>query len=330
MATVEAPSVAGLDPPRIVAGARFSVCGAGFPQVDAPISLVTIGDVPARIVFASRDRLIIEAPASLDGGRQPLSIACVPGIAAFVDVGAMVATGLHQVDSPLVDSTDYLYATYSGLRGQDAAVSVFRVSPHGVREPFVSGIVNATSMAFGPGEVLYVSSRFDGTVSRVYEDGRHEVVASDLGRACGLAFAPDGSLFVGDRSGTIFHLNLKGTTRTFATLPPSVAAFHLAMGPDEELYVTAPTLAPRDRVYRIDATGRVEALAPIFGRPQGLAFAPDGVLHVVEALAGSSGVYRLPPSGPSERVVAGRNLVGVTFAPSGEMVVCSNDTVYRF
>ena len=42
-----------------------------------------------------------------------------------------------------------------------------------------------------------------------------------------------------------------------------------------------------------------------FGRPQGLAFDTNGTLFVVEALAGSSGVYRLPSEGPAELAEVG-------------------------
>lgn len=327
---IEAPSVAGLDPPRIVAGARLSIHGAGFPPLDSPTTLVSVGDEPARVVFASRDRLVIESPGSLGGGRHAVTIAGHADTGLTVDVATMVATGVHQVDSPVIDRSGAVYGTYSGSRGQEASVSIFRITPDGVREPFVMGIVNATSMALGPDGTLYVSSRFDGSVSRVFDDGRHEVVATDLGLACGIAFASDGTMFVGDRSGTIFALDSKGAPRAFATLPPSVAAFHLAMGPDGALYATAPTLSPCDRVYRIDDAGRVDALAPVFGRPQGLAFGPDHHLYVVEALAGASGVYRLAASGSPELVVAGPSLIGVAFGPTGDMVVCSSESLYRF
>jgi streptogramin lyase len=71
-----------------------------------------------------------------------------------------------------------------------------------------------------------------------WPDGTTEAFAHDLGVACGLAFAPDGMLFVGDRSGTIFRVDPNGHATTFATLPASVAAFHLAIGPDGALYVS--------------------------------------------------------------------------------------------
>ena len=53
---------------------------------------------------------------------------------------------------------------------------------------------------------LYVSSRFDGQVHRLTSDDRAEVFATGLGTATGLAFAPDGKLFVGDRSGSILRI----------------------------------------------------------------------------------------------------------------------------
>src|SRR2546428_434286 len=101
--------------------------------------------------------------------------------------------------------------------------------------------------------VVYASSsRLAAIVPAELDGGRVTVRV-----ACGLAFADDGTLFVGDRSGTIFRVDAAGRAMTFASLPASVAAFHLAMGPDGALYVTGPTLSPYDTVYRIDREGNV-------------------------------------------------------------------------
>ena len=327
---VSTTELTGVDPLRVVEGGRLWLRGAGLPVPTAHEDLCLIGGVPARAVFAAPDRMAVEVPAGLDGGHTEVKVPWLPGATLFVDVGVMLATGLHQVDNPAVDRQGRVYVTYSGSRGQQAPVSIFRVDkPGGPREPFVTGIVNATSMTFGPDERLYVSSRFDGTVYRIMEDGSSEVMASDLGLACGLAFAPDGTLFVGDRSGTIFHIDGKGRTETLVSLPASVAAFHLAMGPDDAVYVTGPTLGTYDRVYRVSMTGQVETVDDTFGRPQGLAFDAEGTLHVVEALAGSSGVYQLRSSGKT-LLISGPRLVGVAFGPNGTIVVSSSDTVYRF
>ncbi len=125
-----------------------------------------------------------------------------------------------------------------------------------------------------------MSSRFDGTVSRIDATGGAQIIASDLGVACGIAFDTDGAMYVGDRSGTIFRIGPSGGTTAFASLPPSVAAFHLAYGvAGGWLYATAPTLASRDAVYRIDRHGRIETMYEGFGRPQGLAVDPRGDLY---------------------------------------------------
>jgi sugar lactone lactonase YvrE len=328
--TVAEATLTGVDPLRVVPGGRLWLRGSGLPVPSSPREECTIGGVAAAIVFAASDRVALEVPAGLDGGATEIKAPWLPGATPFVQVGAAIATGIHQVDNPALDAEGRVYVTYSGTRGQQSPVSIFRIVPGGPREPFVAGIVNATSMVFGPDGRLYVSSRFDGSVYRVFEDGRHEVIASDLGLACGLAFAPDGTMFVGDRSGTIFHIDPKGRTETLTTLPASVAAFHLAMGPDDALYVTGPTLASYDRVYRIDLAGNHETLAETFGRPQGLAFDNAGVLYVVEALAGVSGIYRLPQSGPKTMAVSGARLVGLAFGADDSLVVSSSDTVWTF
>ena len=117
---------------------------------------------------------------------------------------------------------------------------------------------------------------------------------------------PTGSLYVGDRSGTIFRVR-DGTADAVRDAPPSVAAFHLAMSPSGELFVSAPTLASYDHVYRIDRDGGVRTLLRrSAGRRAGV-LPDEGVLHVVDALAGGSGLYRLPDlDGEPELVVSAR------------------------
>jgi sugar lactone lactonase YvrE len=323
------PSITSIEPVRAVEGGRVTLHGAGFP-VDDGVPSVRFGPAEARVVFASSRRLVVTVPSELEGGRTPIRIDDLPGETPYVSVGATWATGLHQVDNPVFDRDGNLYVTYSGPRGQEAPVSVFRVTRQGTREPFASGIVNATSMTIGPDGHLYVTSRFEGAVYRVGPDGAHEIIATDLGVACGIAFDREGAMYVGDRSGTIFRVRDAKAT-TFATLPPSVAAFHLALSPSGDLYVAAPTLGSYDHVYRISRRGEVAALPAPFGRPQGLAFDQDGVLHVVDAVAGSTGLFRVAgDKAAPELVVAGGAMVGVAFGPAGELVVASNETAYRF
>lgn len=307
----------------------MTIAGTGFP-VDPSLPHVTIGQVPARLSAASPTELQVVVPPGLEGGRMPIRIEEVPGETAYVEVGAPLATGLHQVDSPAFDVHGNLYVTFSGSRGQQSPVAIYVVRPDGTREPFVTGLANPTSLAFDRAGRLHASSRFDGTVYRVDPDGTATIVATDLGVACGIAFGPDGGLYVGDRSGSILRVH-DGRAAQFAVIPPSVAAFHLAFGPDGWLYVTAPTVGVRDAVYRVSPEGEVTVFHDGFGRPQGLAFDTQGHLYVVDALAGAGGVYRLRSDRPgvAEPVVIGGAIIGLAFDPRGGLVLASSDTVYK-
>jgi sugar lactone lactonase YvrE len=322
--------VTGIQPYRAIEGGRISIAGSALLTGDDQAPEVLIGELAARVVYASPSRLDVLVPSGIvDSAAAGLRIDGVARDGVSVQVGVPFATGLHQVDSPVFDHAGNLYVTYSGTRGQQVPVSIFRVRPDGTRESFSTGIVNPTSMTVDAAGRLYVSSRFEGTVYRLLDDGSIQTFATDLGVACGLAFGSDGALFVGDRSGTIFKVDGDGRTTAFATIPASVAAFHLAFGKGDVLYVSGPTLSPYDVVYRIDPDGQVTALPHRFGRPQGLAVDASGALFVVEALAGSSGLYRVPESGEPEPILAGPNLVGVAFDRQGTLVVCSNETAYR-
>jgi len=314
-----------IEPSRAVEGGRVAL----HATIGELPSIITVGGMTARVSYASSNRLIFTVPDGIEGGKTSVQFNEVESDSTFLSVGKKWATGLHQVDNPIFDASGNLYVTYSGSRGQETPVSIFRVTQQGTRQSFASGIVNATSMVVGPDGDLYVSSRFEGLVYRVRNDGTHDVIASDLGVACGLAFDSEGCLYVGDRTGTVFRV-LNGNVKKFATIPPSIAAFHLAISPEDELYISAPTLATYDYVYRINRKGDVSTLPQVFGRPQGLAFDSEGQLYVIEALAGASGLYRIIADGTRQLVVAARALVGVAFGSSGNIAVVSNETAYHF
>lgn len=324
------PRVTDVSPEAAIPGGRLDVSGEAFDVSSSTLPRVSIGGIQAHVGAARSTRLAVTVPQGGSGGAASVTVEGAGGEAA-IQVGRLVADGLHQVDSPVFDAEGRLYLTYSGSRGQQVPVSIFRVDPSGARESFVAGLLNPTAMAFGPDGHLYVSSRFEGVVYKVDDAGHYETFVSDVGVACGLAFASDGTLIIGDRSGSILRVLPGRKAVPIATLPPSVAAFHLAIGSDDTLYVTAPTLSARDHLYRVTLDGTVEIVWSGFGRPQGLAFGPDGALYVVEALAGASGLLRLQPGSNAapERVLAGAGLVGVAFDPRGGLVVVTNDAAWR-
>ncbi len=317
-------------PALAVLGARLDLEGTALPVPDGRAPEVRVGGGRALVAMASRTALGLYVPAGLTRGRHEIEVEGIGGPNLEVNVGTPLATGLHQVDNPIFDDRGNLYVTYSGSRGREVPVSMFRVRPDGSREPFVTGLLNATSLARDADGDLYVSSRFEGTVYRIRPDGGYDTFANELGVACGLAFGSDGTLYVGDRSGTVFRVNAAGRATPFVTLPPSVAAYHLAVGPEDDLYVTGPTIGTYDHVYKVDRRGEIRVISSDFGRPQGVALDEQGELYVVEALAGSAGVFRVREGEPRELVAAAPSLVGLAMDPSGGLAVASNDTVYRF
>jgi outer membrane protein assembly factor BamB len=63
-----------------------------------------------------------------------------------------------------------------------------------------------------------------------------------MGVATGAAFDADGNLFVGDRSGTIFKIDIRREIFVHATLEPSAAAYHLAVNAEKHFVYTENNL----------------------------------------------------------------------------------------
>jgi DNA-binding beta-propeller fold protein YncE len=149
-----------------------------------------------------------------------------------------------------------------------------------------------------------------------------------MGVATGIAFDSQNNLYVGDRSGTIFKIAPDRSIFVFATLEPSISAYHLAFGPEGYLYVAGPTTSSFDCVQRISRNGQVEVCYRGLGRPQGMAFDEQGNLYVAASVAGRKGIVRITPQRQAELVISGSGIVGLCFMGRALLLATSNSLYY--
>jgi len=297
------------------------------PQ-DSTLPTVSVDGEPAHVLMSRSTRLAFRVPANASTGLIELRTPLGAANSAALRVARRLADGLHPVTSPAVSRSGMVYATISGPRGKQTPVSVVRISPDGRATPFVTGILNATGLAFNPEGDLFVSSRAEGNVYRVDPAGEFTVYAEGMGVATGAAFDAQGNLFVGDRSGTIFKINPQRQIFVHATLEPSVSAYHLAVNASGTLFVAAPSLSSNEAIWAIEPNGDTRAWYRGLGRPQGLAIARSGDIYVAACLEGRHGILRVTANGEASLVLAGTNLVGIAFSPLGAAVLSTNDAVY--
>ncbi|HEV2765076.1 MAG TPA: hypothetical protein VGV38_18990 [Pyrinomonadaceae bacterium] len=321
-----------VDPEAAIEGGEVSVECEGYDTSNLRECHAVFGETRARLVGASPRRVLALVPEGLDG-ETAVRLESGDGLRtnpSALHVGRKLADDLHIVANPAYDPSDgSLYVTRSGTRGQRVPVSLFRVEPGGELMNLHGEITNPTGIAFDDAGQMFVTSRMDGTVYRVSPFDEVVPFARELGTATGLAFDRQGRMYVGDRTGTIHRVNGVGESEEWASLEPSVAAYHLAFGPDAALYVTGATVSSHEAVTRIDTQGRKSVFFRGLGRPHGLAFDTEGNLYVAASLRGRRGVVRIDPDGREARLfVAGMNVVGLAFSAGGEMAVATNEAVY--
>lgn len=311
-----------------IPGGEFQIRGRGLAAgEDRP--RVLFGAVAAPILVGSETLVIARVPEGAEAGQMTVEANESRSMPWTCEIGIQVADSLHPVANPAVDSKGNVFSTFSGSRGQKTPVSVYRIDTNLYVRPFLSDLMNASGLAFDREGLLYVSSRFDGIIYQVTPKGEMSVYVEGMGVATGIAFDKDENLYVGDRGGTIFKISRSRQIYVFATIEPSIAAYHLAFGPDGYLYVTGPTTSSSDRVYRVSPDGQVDTFFRGLGRPQGLAFDIEGRLHVAASMGGRRGVVRIDASAQAELFVSGPNIVGLAFAPGGRLYLTTTGALYR-
>ena len=328
-AAVPVPRIDEVHPPAALPLGEVELAGANLgPHAFGPPAVLVDGE-PAQILMSRPSRLAFRVPEQAITGLIEVRSPAGPGNSRPLRIARQLSDGLHPVTNPAVSRSGMIYATISGPRGKQTPVSVVRVSPSGHGTPFVSGLLNATGLAFSPDGDLFVTSRAEGNVYRVDSSGEYTVYAEGMGVATGAVFDSEGNLFVGDRSGTIFKINPNRQIFVHATLEPSVAAYHLAVNAQGTLFVTGPTLSSNDAIWAIAPNGDTKAWYRGLGRPQGLALSRQGDVYVAACLHGLRGLVRITPGGQASLALAGPNLVGLAFSPLGTTVLATHEAVYE-
>jgi len=323
------PHIESVSPAAALPGGEIRINGSSLRPAELKRPRVQFGEMEGAVVISSDDFLVARVPDGATSGPVVVATNGHVSNSQLVKVAVPIADNLHPVTNPAIDSEGNIYVTFSGSRGQQVPVSLFKIDTNYSVKPFLSEMMNATSIAIDREGQLYVSSRHDGTVYRVAQNGTMSSYAEGMGVATGIAFDREENLYVGDRSGTIFKIARDRQIFVYATLEPSVSAYHLAFSPQGDLFVTGPTTSSFDAVYRIDAHGTVTNFYRGLGRPQGLAFDVEGNLYVAASLSGKRGIVKVTPDAKASLEVAGHNLVGLAFAPGRSAVLATTGAVHH-
>jgi sugar lactone lactonase YvrE len=321
------PKIEKVTPGAAIPGGEVSIYGAGFTHRNGARPSVQFGGSEASLMLCTESRLVVRVP---EGATGELRVATLQGESKKFpfSVGISIADNLHPVANPAVDREGNVYVTFSGQRGQKVPVSLYKITPNFLVKPYATELMNPTGLALDREGTLYVSCRQDGTVHRITPDGRAQKWVEGMGIATGLAFDRQGALYCGDRSGTIFKIYPDRQILVFATLEPSIAAYHLAFNAAGDLFVAGPTTSSFDRVLRISAGGEVSSYFRGLGRPQGMAFDAASNLYVAASYGGRRGIVRITPQGKADVVVSGSGLVGLALMPSRRYYLVTGSIIY--
>ncbi|MBZ5721637.1 MAG: gluconolaconase [Acidobacteriia bacterium] len=323
------PHIEAVYPAAALPGGEVRIIGRGLRPMDLRRPRVQFGAVDGAVVISSDDFLVARVPPGAASGPVVVSTNGHASNPHEIKVAVPIAEKLHPVTNPALDAEGNIFVTFSGSRGQKVPVSIYKIDTNYSVKPFLADLMNPTAIVFDRAGQMYVSSRFDGTVYRVAPNGTMSSYAEGMGIATGIAFDRQENLYVGDRSGTIFKIARDRQIFVFATLEPSVSAYHLAFGPHGDLFVAGPTTSSFDCVHKVDPQGNVSTFYRGLGRPQGMAFDVEGNLYVAASLAGKRGIVKLTPEGKASMEVAGQGLVGLAFAPGRAAVLATIDGVHH-
>src|SRR5437764_5557821 len=142
------PHIESIVPAAALPGGEVRISGSGLKPPDLNRPRVQFGDAEGSIVISSDDVVIVKVPEGASSGSVVVSTNGHSSNPHELKVAVPVAENLHPVTNPALDAQGNIYSTVSGTRGQKVAVSVYKIDTDYKMKPFLSDVMNATSITF--------------------------------------------------------------------------------------------------------------------------------------------------------------------------------------
>src|SRR5438128_2524390 len=165
------PHIETVMPPSALPGGEVRIIGSSLRPPELRRPSVRFGEAEGAVIISSDEFLVAKVPEGASSGPVTVATNGASSNGHQVNIAEMIAENLHPVANPAVDAEGNIFVTFSGPRGQKVPVSVFKIATDYSMRPFLSELMNATSIAFDRAGQMYVSSRYEGTAYHVPSHG---------------------------------------------------------------------------------------------------------------------------------------------------------------
>src|SRR6185369_6853263 len=161
------PHIEAVSPSSALPGGEVRITGKSLRAAELRRPRVQFGDVEGAVVISSDEFLVARVPEGASSGPVVVATNGHVSNAQSLKVAVPIADNLHPVTNPALDAEGNIFVTFSGSRGQQVPVAVFKIDTNYVVKPFLTDMMNATAIAFDRAGQMYVSSRHDEAVYKV-------------------------------------------------------------------------------------------------------------------------------------------------------------------
>ncbi len=322
-------TIAGIKPLVGISGGDVTMYCSGLNPFDLEEdSLHFCGSEPL-IEAASTNKIVAHIPEKLSNDDVYIIQDGIKSNIFKFHISPLIASILHNVDNPAITKDGKIFATFSGSKGQITPASIFAIDKSSHKVPFISGIINATSLLIGRDGFLYISSRYDGKVYKSELSGEYKLFSQGLGEAFGMAMDSSGNLFVGDRTGSIFKIDKTGRADIFASLPASNIAYHLSIDSNDELFVTVPMQIGENVIYNISPEGKISEFHSDMMEFHGVAVDANDNIFVAVTNRDKGAIHMINRKTKENRkIVSGEEIVGLAFDAEGNIYFSTFSRIY--
>ena len=143
------PHIEAVAPSFALPGGEVRITGKSLRPHELRRPSVHFGELEGSVLISSDDFLVARVPEGAASGPVVVSTSEAGANghvsnAHTIKVAVPVADNLHPVTNPALDNQGNIYATFSGSRGQQVPVAIFKIDTNYTVKPFVAFIMFAT------------------------------------------------------------------------------------------------------------------------------------------------------------------------------------------